>query len=277
MPFAHQPLKIEDLLSRGPLARLGRRVYVHDTVDSTNAFLLRECAAAGDGAVAWAESQTAGRGRLGRRWEAPRGSSILLSVLLIEPPDSSILSLSALLAAVAACEAIEAETHASPALRWPNDVVLQGRKLGGVLAESCPLPRIGALANAHPASRAVVVGVGINCLQQRGHFKGGLVEKATSLECELAEPIDRAPLAARLLTRLDYWVGHVKEQLGGCGDLRAAWRRRCEDTGTRVTLEHDGRRFSGTALDISDEGDLVVELEQGGRRCFASATTTRVG
>ncbi len=276
MPLAHQPLKAGDLLSRGPLARLGRRVYLHDTIDSTSAFLLRESAVAGDGAVAWAESQTAGRGRLGRRWEAPRGSSILLSVLLIEPPNSPILSLSALLAAVAACEAIEAETHASPALRWPNDVVLQGRKLGGVLAESCPLPASGATAQAPPASRALVIGVGINCLQQRGHFKGDLAEKATSLECELPEPVHRAPLAANLLARLDDWVGHIKEQLGGRDDLRTAWRRRCEDTGTRVTLEHDGRRFSGTAIDISDAGDLVVELDQGGRRCFASATTTRV-
>jgi BirA family biotin operon repressor/biotin-[acetyl-CoA-carboxylase] ligase len=118
-----------DLLSQGPLRRLGRRVFLHDTLDSTNRFLLDHAADAGDGAVACAESQSAGRGRLGRRWEAPRGSSVLLSVLLHEPADTPLLSQGALLASVAACEAVAAATDCSTGRALANDVVLNGRKL----------------------------------------------------------------------------------------------------------------------------------------------------
>ncbi len=188
-----------------------------------------------------------------------------------EPADSPALTLGTMLAAVAACEAIEAATDCSPGVRWPNDIVLGGRKLGGVLAESCPLP-----ADASgTARRAVVIGLGINCLQHRGHFTGELADRATSLDCESPRPIDRARVAAGVLARLDHWLAAPGEDRGAWGELRIAWRSRCEDVGTRVTLLHDGRTFAGTALAISNEGDLIVELDRGGRRCFGSATTTR--
>jgi BirA family biotin operon repressor/biotin-[acetyl-CoA-carboxylase] ligase len=268
MTTPHRPLTADDLLARGPLRRLGRRVFIHDSIDSTNQFLLEHAGEVGDGAVASAELQTAGRGRLGRRWEAPRGSSVLLSVLLREPPDTPLTSLGALLAAVAACEAIEDTTDCSPGVRWPNDLVCGGRKLGGVLAESCVLP--GA------TERAVVIGVGINGLQQRGHFRGALAQTATSLECECTQPLNRAALAAALLARLDRWLLVCRDQAGGWSAMRAAWRARCDDVGMRVTLEHDGRAFCGTAVEISDVGDLVVQLDEGGRRQFAATATTRV-
>jgi BirA family biotin operon repressor/biotin-[acetyl-CoA-carboxylase] ligase len=247
---------------------LGRTVFVHDTIDSTNRFLLEQAATLGDGAVASAEYQTAGRGRLGRRWLAPRGSSVLLSVLLLESADSPLLAQGALLASLAACEAVEAATDCSPTVRWPNDVMVAGRKVGGVLAESC-------LLGCH-ATRAVVIGVGINCLQQRGHFADELARTATSLESESARAVNRASVASGLLARLDHWLRVTVEQLDGWTQVRSAWRARCQDQGTRVTLEHDGRTFAGTALDISDDGDLVVELDQGARRAFTAATTTRV-
>ena len=277
MAAYHQPLTLKDLLPHGPLGRLGQRAFVLETVDSTNQFLLQHAGEAGDGAVAHAEQQTAGRGRLGRRWEAPRGSSVLLSVLLIEPADTPLVSHGALLAALAACEAVEAATDCSPAVRWPNDLALGNRKLGGVLAESGVLAANEAAAGApRSANRAVVIGVGINCLQQRPHFKGPLARTATSLECESARPVDRAAVASGVLARLDYWLELCRQQPDGWTQMRSAWRRRCEDVGTRVTLEHDARVFAGTALDIADNADLLVQLDEGGRRHFAAATTTRV-
>lgn len=254
------------MLPDGPLRRLGRRVFLHETIDSTNAFLLGRAEEAGDGAIAWAEFQTAGRGRLGRRWEAPRGSSIMLSVLLHEAVDSPVVSLAALLGTLATCEAIDGTTDCSPSVRWPNDIVIKRRKLGGVLAESCPLG----------ARRAVVIGIGLNCFQHPGHFGAELVAKATSLERESAYPINRAPVAARVLARLDHWLTAGTQTAAGGTALTAAWRDRCDDVGTRVTLEHDGRVFTGTVLDVSADGDLLVELDRGGRRQFAAATTTRV-
>jgi len=264
----HRPLTVEDLLPRGPLGRLGRRVFMHDTVDSTNQFLLERAGELDDGAVACAEFQTAGRGRLGRRWQAPRGSSVLFSVLLHEPANSPLLSAGAMLAALAACEAIEAATDCTPGVRWPNDILRAGRKLGGVLAESCALP--GA------ASRALVIGVGLNCLQHRAHFRGELARTATSLECECAHPVSRPAVAAALLERLDHWLARCRQELAAWSDIRSAWQRRCEDVGTRVTLEHDGRTYTGTALEIAATGELVVALDDGARRQFDALNTTRL-
>lgn len=264
---AHRPLTPADLFPAGPRGRLGRNVFIHSTIDSTNLFLLNHAATAGDGAVAWAEHQTAGRGRLGRRWEAPRGSSILLSVLLIQTADSPLLSRATLLAALAACEAIETRSEARPAIRWPNDVILNDRKVGGVLAESRPITKGG--------QRALVIGVGLNCLQQPGHFAGELATRATSLEIATTHPVQRGALAAALLQRMDHWLDACASDASAWPLLRRAWLGRCDDIGKRVHLHHDSRSFSGTALDISEAGDLIVQLEHGGRRHFAAANTTR--
>lgn len=264
MTASHRPLTAQDLLP-SPLQRLGRRIYLHASIPSTNTFLLEHAAEAGDGAVAWAESQAAGRGRLGRRWLAPRGSSVLLSVLLLEPPDSPLRPHAALLGTVAACEAVETATDCAPAVRWPNDVYLGGRKLGGVLAESSA--GVGG----------VVIGVGLNCLQHRRHFTAELRDTATSLECESRHAIDRAAVAAALLARLDNWFVAASREPAAWAKLREAWRQRCEDLGRPVALEHDGRSFRGTAVDIAENGDLIVQLDHGGRRHFASANTTRAG
>ena len=253
------------LFPGGPLRRLGQRVLTLAEVDSTNAYLLARAADLPDGTVACAEFQTAGRGRLGRRWEAPRGASVLLSVLLKEPAGSLLVRQATLLAAVAACEAIEQTTLCRPGLSWPNDLVIHGRKLGGIIVESTGLA----------AGRAAVIGIGINCLQQRGHFSAELAERATSLEIESPEPIDRAAVARALVARLDDHLAGA-DSAGAGVNILAAWKSHCEDIGARVTLSADRRTYVGTVLDISDDGDLLVQLDEGGRRYFTSATTTRV-
>ena len=226
-----------------------------------------------DGAIACAEHQSAGRGRHGRRWDAPRGSSVLLSVLLLESSDSPLLRQAAMLASLAACEAVASASNCEPAVRWPNDVVLNGRKLGGVLAESFAMPPAGRRASQQ---RALVIGVGINCLQHAGHFQADLAERATSLDLESQQPVDRAAVAGRLVERLDARLASHAEP-GGSARLVSAWKSRCIDIGTHATLRQDADVFAGTVIDIDDHGDLIVQLDQGGRRHFGSATTTRAG
>jgi BirA family biotin operon repressor/biotin-[acetyl-CoA-carboxylase] ligase len=265
----HGPLTASDLFPAGPLRRLGRRVELFSELDSTNAYLLGHAGELEDGTVAVAEFQSAGRGRQGRRWLAPRGSAILLSVLLIESANSTRIAQATSLAALASAEAIEAETACRPALRWPNDLVVEGRKLGGVLAESTQLRGPGQLR------RALVIGVGLNCFQQRGHLGADLAKTASSLEIECPEPINRPALARRLIERLDT---HFSGEPATQDDLRwvhQAWTARCADLGAWVTLEEDSRRYTGTVLEIADNGDLIVQLDTGGRRRFESATTTR--
>jgi len=261
-----RPLGQQDLFPRGPLRRLVRRVYVFAEIDSTNAFLLKHAHELPDGTVAWTEFQTAGRGRQGRVWQAPRASSVLLSVLLHEPPESGLLRDASQVACIAACEAIERATEVQPAVRWPNDIIVDGRKVGGVLTES------RAAANgAIGVNRALVVGIGINCYQQAGHFSDDLRGKATSLEMVSSHPLDRAVLTASLLERLDAWLTS-----GNDAAWRDEWLRRCGDLGARVQLEHDGRMFCGTVIEITQDGELVVHLDNGTRRHFAAETTSRI-
>jgi BirA family biotin operon repressor/biotin-[acetyl-CoA-carboxylase] ligase len=269
----HRPLTQDDLLSRGPLRRLGHDIFLFTKVESTNAYLLARAAELEDGALAAAEFQTAGRGRQGRRWVAPRGSSVLVSVLLLERDRSPRIAHAGMIGAVALAEAVEAETPCRPELRWPNDLVVRGKKLGGVLAESTPLP---PEPGRGAPRRAVVIGVGLNCLQQSGHFRADLLGTATSLEIECPQPIDRRILAGRLLERLDAWASGDPHDPETWQRLREAWLMRSHDPGKIVTLLENGRRCTGTVLEITDNGDLLVQLDTGARRRFESATTTRI-
>lgn len=265
----HRPLTETDLFPHGPLRRFGGWVRVFSELDSTNTYLLAHAEELGDGAVVAAEFQTAGRGRLGRRWLAPRGSSILLSVLLIEPQASLQITHAAMLAALATSEAVEAETCCRPGLRWPNDLVVHGKKLGGVLVESTPCP------GRSRTERAVAIGIGLNCLQQPGHFGAELAQTATSLEIECAQPVDRPTLTRGLLQRLDALLSSDPRRPPDWQWLREAWTARCDDLGAHVTLLENSRTYTGTVLEIAHNGDLLVELDRGGRRRFESTTTTR--
>ncbi|MFH1746095.1 MAG: biotin--[acetyl-CoA-carboxylase] ligase [Planctomycetota bacterium] len=259
-------LTARDLFPHGSLGRLGRQVAVFTELDSTNTYLVAHANGLPDGTVVSAEFQSAGRGRLGRQWLAPRGSSILLSILLHEPADSPLVARATLPAALAACDAIDACTVCRPALRWPNDLMLAGRKLGGVLVESVTTTK----------GRAVVIGLGLNCLQQSGHFTGDLAQTATSLEIESPQPVNRAAIASSLLKHLDTYLAGVEQEPHNWNTLLQRWKSRCADIGTRVILLHDRRQYSGTVLDISHDGDLLVHLDEGGRSYFASASTTRL-
>jgi BirA family biotin operon repressor/biotin-[acetyl-CoA-carboxylase] ligase len=149
-----------------------------------------------EGAVAVAEEQTEGRGRLGRTWHAPAGTSVLVSVLLrpaVEPPRLPELSL---VAGGAVAEAIAQVTGIEPAIKFPNDVLVGGKKVAGILAES--------------SEGRVVLGVGVNVNQTVDELPRDTQTEPTSLRIEAGEPIDRAPLLAEILLRLerDYerWV-----------------------------------------------------------------------
>lgn len=268
---------VADLLSRGPLRRIGRSVHVFDSIESTNAFLLERCESLIDGSVAYAEHQTRGRGRLGRSWDAPAGSSVMLSVLLIEREAGPLIALSSRMAAVAACEAIERETRCRPRLRWPNDLMHADRKLGGVLVETSPLSP-GAAARrgrAGMTARAVVIGIGINCSQSEEDFDASIAGKATSLRLACGEAIDRVALAARLLERLDAIAAADCSDAGVLDAVREAWLKRCGDVGQRITLVHNGNRVDGVVEQISRDGDLILRLDSSERKSFGAATTTR--
>ncbi len=268
-------LKVEALQRGLQTRRVGRLIRVLPEVDSTNRFVLEELAEregeSADGAVVFAEHQTAGRGRLGRSWHSPRGASLLFTVLRcgVEAwPAARVI----MAAGVAVVEGIAAATEVEPVLRWPNDVYSRGRKLAGILVEQ---RRIAA------GRWATALGVGINCLQHAAHFPPELRSTATSLDLESRHAIDRVAVARAVLERLDMWLGRVEERLGGVDEggldevLAATWRRHSADVGERVTLTADGRTFCGRILDVHPTDGLLLQLDDGGRRHFDPAATSR--
>lgn len=232
---------------------LGRTLHVLDITASTNTLAARLAQEdAPHGTVVVAESQSAGRGRLGRHWYSPPGKNLYCSVLLRTPVTRERLgrwlSWTPLMAALAAARAIHTVAGLSPSIKWPNDVLLGNRKVGGVLCES------GDLNSAAPY---VVVGLGLNVNIQAIEFPDELREIATSLAAEAQRQFDRAVLLAAFLSDLEarcesFLAGHE-------ADVHREYGRQCSTVGRRVRVElAHGERVEGLADSIQQDGSLRV-------------------
>jgi BirA family biotin operon repressor/biotin-[acetyl-CoA-carboxylase] ligase len=228
---------------RGSDLRLGEPRTDVDSCESTQALL---DASMPEGSLAVADHQSAGRGRLGRTWEAPAGTALLFSILLKPPPERDVRELS-LVAGVAVADAIEETIGLSVQIKWPNDVMLRRRKIAGILAEL----RDGA----------VVVGIGINVNQTREQLPDG----AGSLRSLTGKEFDREQLLGQLLQdfgrRYGDWreggLDSVYEGLGPRDFLRGRRVSVNGTTGTVVMIARDGR------LEI-DTGNHHVETVESG-------------
>jgi BirA family biotin operon repressor/biotin-[acetyl-CoA-carboxylase] ligase len=232
-----------------------------DSLDSTNRYLLDEArAGVGEGVVAVAEHQSAGRGRLGRRWDAPSGANLLVSVLLRPPLPGHLRHLASAVVALAAVDAA-APLGLELGLKWPNDILAgDGRKLAGVLAEADLTPDAAGDRPAEELAAPIVVGIGINVNWPAtdADLPDELVGAATSLGQQLGGPVDRSELLDALLQALEPRVAALGSPAGRRGqadDLRA----RCTTIGTRVRVELADGAFEGVACDVTPEGHLVVE------------------
>lgn len=223
------------------------------SLDSTNRYLLDEArAGAPEGVVALADHQTAGRGRLGRVWEATPRSALLVSVLLrpVLAPDR--LALLTLAAGVAMTEAVADVSGVTAGLKWPNDLVVRDRKLAGLLAEA-DLGEGGA--------RAVVVGVGCNLAATA--YPPELADRATSLEEESGRAVDRDRLLDAFLDAL----GRRLTRLDGVVD---AARAHSATLRRRVRIDLGDRQLVGTATGLTDSGALVVRDDGGTEHTVAA-------
>lgn len=246
------------------IERVGRRIVCCDELDSTNLEARRQIERSGraaDGLVIMTELQSAGRGRLGRAWHSPRGASLLMTAVLFEPTEEAIRLV--LASAVAAARAVRAVTDVGATVRWPNDVYVRTRKLGGILVEAVTQP---------DESSAFAIGVGINCLQHAAHFPPELRHRATSLELESAHAVDRGALAKAVILAFDEWLPHER---ASSPRVIEEWSRLNDDLGRRIELSRDGHDYAGTVLEIDPNRGLLVQLDEGGRELFDPFTTTR--
>mgnify|MGYP001164785387 CR=1 FL=1 len=222
------------------------RIRRFDEIDSTNRYAL-DAARAGEppGLVVVADHQQAGRGRRGRAWAAPAGSSLLVSILLAPPPAPDRVQLLTMATGLALVASVRSVAGFDAELKWPNDLVVGDRKLAGLLAETDV--RDGRV-------RAVVVGIGCNVTWEG--YPDWLAETATACDREAGHPVDRGEL-------LDVVLDELARRLADLGAVAADYRARLGTLGRAVRVELATGVLEGVATGIDDDGRLVVTPHDG--------------
>ena len=226
-----------------------------ERVDSTQSTIF-DLAAQGatDRTVVIADYQAAGRGRRGRAWDAPPGSSLLTSILVRPRGEPDRWGGYSLVSALAVADALSRVASLGARLKWPNDVLVGGRKVAGILLES-RMPAAGAPSPAG-AGGVIAVGIGINLAQPS--FPAGLAARATSVFLETARVVDRDVVLTALLEAFDGWRTQLEAE--GLAPIRRRWLALADTIGRRVSV--DG--ITGVAVDLDVDGALV--LQDGERR-----------
>lgn len=235
------------------LERIGTSLICVDETDSTNtlAYRLAEEGAA-EGTVVVADAQNRGKGRLGRQWESPAGVNLYCSIILRPPIMPVHAPQLTFLSAVAVAEAIERSSGLAPAIKWPNDLLVNGFKVAGMLNEmSAETERVEFL----------VLGIGVNINMRRDQFPPDLRHPASSLAIESGQEVSRLSFARSLLESLDrHYARYLAE---GYGPLRQAWLGRSAVMGRRVRVSGQQGEMRGTVEGIDEIGALLLRTPDG--------------
>ena len=251
--------KVPDILTPGLVRErlkgslFGKRVYHFFKTDSTNRVAMElGYADEPEGAVVVAEEQTAGRGRAGRSWHSERGAGLYVTLLLrpkLSPVQAPLLTM---LAGLSAHSTVQAQTGLAAELKWPNDLLLNGKKLGGILTEMHAEPN---------AIRFVIIGIGINVNQEK--FPGELAAKATSMRKETGRLYSRLDFLVKLLSQFETDYNRFLRE----GAVFVVQRFELVSNfanGKRVKVDTGRETFVGTTEGLSPEGLLIVKKEDGG-------------
>jgi BirA family biotin operon repressor/biotin-[acetyl-CoA-carboxylase] ligase len=230
--------------------RLGKEMVFLENATSTNDVAMGLAAeGAAHGTVVVADRQSRGRGRLGRHWVSPAGENIYMSVVLrpaLHPRDATLLTL---LSSVACAQAVKETTGLEAEIKWPNDVQVGGKKLGGILLETRTEP--DRVTHA-------VVGIGINVNMRAGDFPASIKKTATSVLRETGKKFRRTPIASAIINQMDQELKRLEKE--GRGPLLARWKELSSTLGRKVKVTGGDGTLSGTAMGIDDEGRLLLRL-----------------
>ena len=202
-----------------------------------------------------ADRQTLGRGRLGRSWHSEPGSGLYISTLLRPPLPPESLACITLMAGVATASTLQ--QHAPVKLKWPNDILLNGKKLAGILCEYVP---------KRDTLPAIIVGIGINL--NHTHFPKNIQESATSLQLETGITADRTDIAFNLLQNLD--SEYEKFRQGKRENLIQKWTEQTDMFGKTITVYQKGNSLVGKALGLDPHGKLILQTPQGDQKVLDS-------
>ena len=240
---------------------IGKKIFLFESIDSTNV-CAKTLAEAGceEGTVVAAEMQTAGKGRLGRTWISESGTNLLFSLVLRPNIKAEQAGLLSLLAAAATSAAIEEAVNIKTTCKWPNDLLLNGKKCCGILLESSLTPA---------AVNYAIIGIGLNVNQTQ--FDSELETRATSLKIAGCKDIDRIVLLRTILEHLDR--NYMLVQQNKWNAILKSWRQRATMLGSEITIAHNSKPVQGIARDITDNGGLILETASGTQIFYDGETT----
>lgn len=256
------PAEIKEQLTSSVL---GCEIHYFSELDSTNNEA-KKLAANGcpEGTIVVAEAQATGRGRLARGWFSPHGKGIWLSVVLRPPFNPMDAAKCTLMAAVGVNRAINAVTGAGCGIKWPNDILWQGRKVVGILTE---------MSAEMDAINHIVIGMGINVNIEQQEFPSEIAATATSLAVASGCQVSRVKLLSAILAELETVYNRVKS--AGFAPVLADWKEQSITLGQQVDVHGLDRSFSGLAVDIDADGALLIETPQGLERVLAGDVSIR--
>jgi len=235
---------------------IGKTVHHFHVLDSTNSKAYQLALnGADEGEVVISESQGKGKGRLGRQWFSPPYLNLYLSVILRPKMSPHQASLITLMAAVATADAIQKFSGLLPLIKWPNDILLGGRKIAGLLNE---------IHSETDRIHFVILGIGMNLNMDEKMFPEEIRTVATSLKIEMGRMISRKAFLQALLQELEKWYTIFMRQ-GGAVILKA-WRDRAQIKGRGVKVTSFGETLVGRAIDVDSDGALILQTEGGERR-----------
>lgn len=247
------PIQPEEI-QRGLLTRrLGKKIHYFPEIDSTNLYAYKRAQQGGvEGETVIAEAQTRGKGRMGRSWLSPPYLNLYLSVLLrpklppIHAPQITLMS------AVALAETLQSFLSFPPEIKWPNDIIVRGKKLAGILTESsCERDRM----------LFVILGIGVNLNFPRELMPETIRESATSIMILTGKPVDRVAFTRRLIQGLDRCYGDLEDR--GFSSMARRWEGFFQLRGKRVRVEMVDQSVLGKAMGIDGDGALILEDEGG--------------
>jgi BirA family biotin operon repressor/biotin-[acetyl-CoA-carboxylase] ligase len=247
-------LHADDLLSLlGKTKVVGRDIRVFEETTSTNDIIEKLARdKVKEGAVVFAESQTKGRGRLGRKWISPARKGLWFSILLrpdFRPQETTQLTVAS---ATALLRAIQLQTGLQPEIKWPNDILIGGKKVAGILTElSAELDRV----------KYVILGIGVDVNLNAGEFPTELRKLATSLKIETGTNCNRAELAVQILRELDRDYQRICS--GQFEAVANEWEEHCSTIGHEIVIRVGERQIRGRAESLAEDGALLVRTAHG--------------
>lgn len=242
---------------------IGKEIFFYETVGSTNTVAAELFEKTSEGAVILADGQERGRGRLGRTWISPAGVNIHMSVILRPKTELRDATLITIMAAVACATALRKATGLDVSIKWPNDLTVSGKKLGGILTD---------LKTEKGTIVAAIVGIGINVNSNTDVFPGEVNKIATSVKKETGNLFSREKITIAVLDEMNKWYTIL--QGGDNNVLLSEWKRLTSTLGKKVAVTLGEETLTGVAEAVDDEGRLLLKLPSGEIKRISSGDLT---